>query len=159
MAKIIDTLTGALNNGGSFSETYGILGAIIWEHPDRSGWFIHTKLGYGGLVFQLPDGTEKISINQTDLFALALAKDPSLLPTLDAVIANHTSGAHAAITPVTLSHTVAGISIYYTTDGSAPTTGSTLYTVPIAIGSALTLKAIAVKTYWQNSAVASFIYT
>ncbi len=156
--NIIDTLTGALNASGTFSETYGVLNASIWEHPDTT-WFIHTKLGYGGLTFQLPDGSQKISINQSDLFALALAKLPALLPTLAAAVADHSSGAHAAITPVTLTHPIAGVSLYYTTNGSAPTTGSTLYTVPIVIGSALTLKVLAVKTYWNNSAVTSFIYT
>lgn len=47
----------------------------------------------------------------------------------------------------------AGASIYYTTDGSTPTTGSTLYTGAIAISTSTRLKAIAVKSGKGNSQV------
>ncbi|MCL6557475.1 MAG: chitobiase/beta-hexosaminidase C-terminal domain-containing protein, partial [Firmicutes bacterium] len=54
----------------------------------------------------------------------------------------------------------AGAKIYYTTDGSTPTTGSTLYTagtaIPLSVGSTV-VKAIAVK-YGAVSAVAEFGY-
>ena len=66
---------------------------------------------------------------------------------------------------VTLSTPTAGAAIYYTTDGSTPTTSSTHYTGPIAIaGSAdanttTTLKAIATATGLANSAVASGAFT
>ena len=50
-----------------------------------------------------------------------------------------------------------GASIYYTTDGSTPTTSSTLYEGPVAMqsGDNWTVKAIAVKTGMADSVVAS----
>lgn len=48
--------------------------------------------------------------------------------------------------------------IYYTTDGSTPTTGSTLYTGPVAVSTSETLKALAVRPGFNNSAIGSAAY-
>jgi hypothetical protein len=49
--------------------------------------------------------------------------------------------------------------MYYTTDGSTPTTGSTLYTTPISVSTTQTIKVLAVATSYVNSAIASAAYT
>jgi hypothetical protein len=59
---------------------------------------------------------------------------------------------------VTLTHPAAGVSIHYTLNGATPTSGSTLYTGPITLSAACTLKAIAIKPYYQDSAVLSKEY-
>lgn len=51
-----------------------------------------------------------------------------------------------------------GFDVYFTTDGSIPTTGSTKYTAPIAVAVTSTIKAITVRPGYKNSAVASFAY-
>ena len=56
---------------------------------------------------------------------------------------------------VTLADTTPGVSIYYTLDGSAPTTASTLYTLPFLVTTTVNLQAIAVKSGAVNSGVAS----
>jgi len=58
---------------------------------------------------------------------------------------------------VTLSHADAD-AIYYTLDGSDPTTSSTLYTAPFTITTTTTVKAIAVKNN-ESSSVASATFT
>ncbi len=69
------------------------------------------------------------------------------------------AGAVAAGTEVTISTTTEGATIHYTTDGTNPTTGSSVYTTPIVINNATTLKAIAVKDGFNNSDVAEAEYT
>lgn len=69
------------------------------------------------------------------------------------------SGAVTSGTSITLNSVTSGASIFYTTDGSTPTTSSTPYVSPINILSAVTIKAIAVKTGMTDSAVATFVYT
>jgi hypothetical protein len=60
---------------------------------------------------------------------------------------------------VTISDTTSGALIYYTRDGSTPTTASTLYSGPIAVGSTTTIKSIAAASGMTNSAVATATYT
>ena len=62
-------------------------------------------------------------------------------------------------TTVTISCDTDGATIYYTTDGSTPTTSSSEYSGAITINKALTIKAIAVKDGMANSDVASATYT
>ncbi|WP_141732352.1 FG-GAP-like repeat-containing protein [Oligoflexus tunisiensis] len=70
------------------------------------------------------------------------------------------SGTYTAAFSVTLSTTLTGATIRYTLDGSTPTSSSgTIYTAAIPISATKTIKAIAYKTGWANSAVASAVYT
>ena len=62
-------------------------------------------------------------------------------------------------TEVTITCGTEGAKIYYTTDGSEPTASSTEYANAISITEAVTLKAIAVKSGMNDSAVASASYT
>ena len=55
---------------------------------------------------------------------------------------------------------IAGATIYYTTDGSTPTTSSSQYTIGLTgLAVMTTIKAIAVKDGWNNSAIASTTLT
>ena len=69
------------------------------------------------------------------------------------------SGAVDSGTEVTISCATEGAKIYYTKDGSNPTVSSSEYTTAISVTEAVTLKAIAVKSGMNDSAVASVSYT
>jgi hypothetical protein len=69
------------------------------------------------------------------------------------------AGTYPAAKTVTLSDATAGAAIYYTLNGGTPTSSSTHYTTAIAVAKSETVKAIAVKAGYLDSAVASAKYT
>ena len=60
---------------------------------------------------------------------------------------------------VTISTTTQNATIYYTTDGTDPTTSSTVYSGPITMSATTTLKAMAAATGYANSEIASATFT
>jgi hypothetical protein len=80
----------------------------------------------------------------------------SLLPTPAFSVA---AGTYATTQSVTISDATSGATIYYTTDGSTPTTSSSVYSSAISVATTQTIEAIAVKTGYTNSAVATATYT
>jgi len=69
------------------------------------------------------------------------------------------AGTYTGSQSITISSASPGVNIYYTTDGSSPTSSSTLYTGPVTVSSSLTLKAIAILTGYTNSTIGSAAYT
>ena len=69
------------------------------------------------------------------------------------------AGTYSAAQTVTISDSTAGSTIYYTIDGTTPTTSSTRYATPITVASTQTVQAIAIASGYTNSAVASALYT
>jgi hypothetical protein len=68
------------------------------------------------------------------------------------------AGTYGATQNVTISSATVGATIHYTTNGDTPTTGSSVYSSPVAITASGTLKALAVKTGYTDSAVGSAAY-
>lgn len=69
------------------------------------------------------------------------------------------AGTYTSAQNVTLSTTTDGATIYYTIDGTDPTTNSSVYSSAIEVSSTTTIKAMAVKGGLDNSSVASATYT
>ena len=69
------------------------------------------------------------------------------------------TGTYSSSQQVGITDATAGATIYYTTDGSVPSSASTKYTGTITVNSNETLKAIATAPSYSQSAVASATYT
>jgi hypothetical protein len=95
-------------------------------------------------------GTSPIASASYTINLLAVVATPTFSPA---------GGTYPSAQSVTISDATAGATIYYTTNGTAPTTSSTAYTSPIAVSSSETVQAIAVATGDDTSAVASAVYT
>lgn len=121
--------------------------------------------GYSILFQSLPLETitgGEYSYSEGSITGFYTTSDPAWKPGSVVVVAQPTfsvsAGTYAYDLSVELTATDAGTAIYYTTDGSAPTTKSTLYTEAISISSNTTLKAIAVDAEGNQSAMASAVY-
>jgi hypothetical protein len=69
------------------------------------------------------------------------------------------AGTYTAVQSVTLADATPGATLYYTTNGTTPTAGSTPYTGAIAVAATQTIKAVAFAPGYTQSPVASAAYT
>jgi hypothetical protein len=113
--------------------------------------------------------TSAISVNSTQTINALAVKSPwadsaiaSAAYTITGTVADPTSnvgsGLYTSVQSVTLSTTTPDASLYYTLDGSTPTTSSTLYASPISIAGNKTLKVLGAKSDWTSSSVMTFNY-
>ena len=69
------------------------------------------------------------------------------------------AGTYKVAQTVTISDAISGATMYYTTNGTVPTTASTKYTGPISVKATETLKAVAIATGYSLSSIATAAYT
>ncbi|MBO7491914.1 MAG: chitobiase/beta-hexosaminidase C-terminal domain-containing protein [Bacteroidales bacterium] len=69
------------------------------------------------------------------------------------------AGTYTEPVSVTMSSATTGATIYYTLDGTTPTTSSSVYSAPITVSQTTTVKAFAVATGYGDSPVTSATYT
>ena len=92
---------------------------------------------------------------EVDVYGL-LAGAPAVAP---APGVSPAPGVYSTAQNVTLSDSLSGATLYYTTDGTSPTKASKRYTGPIAVSSTTTISAIAVASGYVDSPIMSATYT
>jgi hypothetical protein len=167
------------------SKTYNIIPAMPTFSPAASGTFTTPQLvtiadaNPGVTLYYTTDGsaptiastqyTEPFTVSTTTTVRAFAAGGGYGVSTIASGTYNITAATptlspvafrkFSAPTTVTLADTTPGATIYYTTDGSAPTTASTQYTGPIAVSTTTTIKSIAAGGGYGSSAVASETYS
>ena len=152
----------ANGTGGNVTNLALYIGSQIEQNltfPPTASWSDWSTLvvnftlpaGYQGIKI---DGLSNVSTSvNIDNFELTLGISPLPSPTFSPA-----AGTYSSTQSVTISSSTSGASIRYTTDGSTPTTSSTLYSSPISVATSKTIKAIAVKSGSPTSAVSSAAY-
>lgn len=84
--------------------------------------------------------------------------DGEIIDTTPPIVTITPDGLFTGTKTVTIS-TNESATVYYTLDGTTPTTSSTVYTTPLSISSTTTLKAIARDTAGNQSQVSTMVYT
>jgi hypothetical protein len=81
-----------------------------------------------------------------------------ITPTVAAPVFSPPPGTYTSVQSITISDTTPGTTIYYTTDGTTPTSASTVYSAPIPTSGIETISAIGVANGYANSPVAAGVY-
>ncbi|MFI2857335.1 chitobiase/beta-hexosaminidase C-terminal domain-containing protein [Paenibacillus sp. JSM ZJ436] len=95
----------------------------------------------------------------SDIMSVAYTVSSDALEQVAMPTADIPEGTVTEETLITLTSATEGASIYYTMDGSTPTNQSMLYDAPISITEDVTIKAIAVKSQFQDSEMLTLVYT
>jgi hypothetical protein len=150
-------------NGASIDQSSYSGGANqIWQVVSEAGGFYQLVNENSGLALDVPgwSGSPGALLDQWSVNGGAnqVWSLVSTVPTATAPVFSVGGGNYTGAQSVVLSDATAGATIYYTTNGTTPTTGSTLYTGAITVSASETLEAIAVEAGYSNSPVTTAAY-
>jgi hypothetical protein len=132
--------TSSVLSGSPAETTTATQGSAVGTYPIT---IAQGTLSAANYTFSFVNGTLTVT-------SLGSAATPTFSPA---------GGTYSSAQSISISDSTAGATIYYTSDGSAPTTSSAMYSGAIAAGSTETLEAIAVAPDYNNSSVATATYT
>lgn len=130
-----------------------------WTLSNQSGNKIRMAASSGFSLQKNNSGTQFGSYGNTQTDVWLEEYEENVTPTCATPTFSLAEGAVYSGTKVAISTTTTGATIYYTTDGTTPTTSSSVYSDSIEITEATTIKAFAVKTDYNDSEVATAAYT
>jgi hypothetical protein len=149
------------NNGGCQPLSSGATGGLYTGAIPLSvgSWDVYAMSSANNTAFNCPNGC----ISPTGLGPPSTLVKATYTISSGSTVATPTflpvAGPYTSPQSVAISTVTTGATIHYTTDGSTPTTSSTVYTAPITFSVSETVKAIGVLSGDTNSSVGTAAYT
>jgi hypothetical protein len=144
------TITETIPGSTIYYELFGIV--------STNGYMQYTgpvSLPYGGVETLQAYATET-GYDQSNYLSAQYTLN---YPATPALVFSLPAGSYSGTQSLTITESLAGATIYYTTDGTTPTTSSTEYAGPISVSSTETIEAIAIAAGYSSSLVTTAAYT
>lgn len=97
----------------------------------------------------------RLTLDDLVVYGMVSSTPEVAIPSISATGISHSLDTYFNTATVTLATSTAGAQLYYTLDGTEPTSASTLYTAPFAINATTTVKVIGIAPDMNNSSVAT----
>jgi uncharacterized repeat protein (TIGR03803 family) len=157
---VISPGTGTYSTPQTVIITDGTSGAAIYYTTNGTTPTTSSTKYTGAITVSASETIEAIAVASAhQSSAVAIAAYTFVAPTAATPVFSPAVGTYTTAQGVTISDATAGASIYYTTNGTTPSTSSTKYTGTITVSATETIEAIAVATGYTNSAIALGTYT
>ena len=152
--------------GGSYATSQKVTisdatsGATIYYTTNGTTPTTSSSVYSGAITVSATETLEAIAAATGDTSSPVATAVYTITPaTLPAPAFSPAGGTYTTSQSVTISDATSGTTIYYTTNGTTPTTSSSVYSSAITVSATETLEAIAVETGFTNSPVATAAYT
>ena len=129
-----------------------------WKSDKDGHWRVCTDCGIAGVKSAHISGGAATETTSEICTVCGYVITPAINAVQTPVITPN-GGNFAGPQTVTITCATEGAEIHYTTDGTDPTRDSAKYTAPFTITNDATVKAIAVREYYHDSAIASAVFT
>ena len=154
----VNVASGIANGTVSVDPTTATEGTTITVTATPNDTYVLETLTYSyeSNTFDIDQNTMQFTMPAADVIVNATF---SQLPQVATPTFSPEPGYFTSVQNVTIACTTANATIYYTLDGSDPTTTSAVYTESIEVGETTTIKAFAVKDGMLDSEMVTGIYT
>ena len=150
---------GSYSSAQSVSITDTTSGAIIYYTTNGTTPTTSSTQYTGPITVSSTETLKVVAAATGDTNSTVASATYTITPVVSTPTFTPAAGSYTSAQSVSITDATSGATIYYTTNGTTPTTSSTQYTGPIAVSTTETLQAIAVATGSTNSAIASATYT
>ena len=152
MTLVVSSNSDFSNPTSTVTGTWAASSTTTFERPSGADW----SNKYFKLIYNVTAGS---SNQYAQLVKVEFYYNTGGNPTCATPTFSPAAGTYTSAQSVTISSATEGATIYYTTDGTEPTTNSTQYNGAISVSSSTTIKAIATVAGYDNSSVATATYT